>query len=295
MIPQDHPARSKSDTYYVDESHVLRTHTSAHQNELLAKGHRNFLVTEDVYRRDEIDARHYPIFHQMEGVLILDNNTNPEQCLRQLLSGLIEYLFPHCQYRFNQDYFPFTHPSYEVEINYKGTWMEVLGCGVMQPKILENNGLANQNGIAWGLGLDRLCMILCDIPDIRYLWSRNDKFLSQYADGKIKKFQSYCDLPNQSRDISFYIPANALQDDKWLLENRFYELVRETADDVVEEVKLIDKFYNKKLGKHSRTYRIVYSIHDSDVKNPADLTQLITSIHNKIRDVIDHEHIVELR
>lgn len=295
LIPVDHPARSKSDTYYVDDGHVLRTHTSAHQNELLSKGYRNFLVTGDVYRKDEIDSRHYPVFHQMEGVMILDENTNAEQYLRNLLVGLISYLFPQCQHRFNSDYFPFTNPSYEVEVNYKNNWIEVLGCGVIQPKILENNGLSNCKGIAWGLGLDRLCMILCDIPDIRYLWSTHEKFLSQYADGKLKKFQSYSQLDSQTRDISFYIPASAIQDDKWLMENTFYEVIRETCGDMVEEVKLFDKFHNKKLDKNSRTYRIKYSSNDSDLRDPAELTGIVNAEHNKIRDAISQKNIVELR
>jgi len=291
LIPTDHPSRSKSDTYYVDDKHVLRTHTSAHQNELLSKGYRNFLVTGDVYRKDEIDSRHYPIFHQMEGVMIL-NNKVPEQYLSEVLSGLITHLFPQCQYRFNPDYFPFTLPSYEVEVNYKGNWIEVLGCGVIQPKILENNGLKDCKGIAWGLGLDRLCMIFCDIPDIRYLWSKQEKFLNQYADGKIKKFQAYSQVSSQTRDISFYL---SLDNDNWKLENRFFELLRETADDLIGEVKLIDCFYNKKSNKHSRTYRITYSSNDPELKDPAEMTKLATLTHSKIRECISKENIVELR
>ncbi|HWY35647.1 MAG TPA: hypothetical protein VNX68_13460, partial [Nitrosopumilaceae archaeon] len=100
LIPKDHPARSMSDTYYHDKDNVLRTHTSAHQNDILTAGHRKFLVTGDVYRKDDIDASHYPVFHQMEGVAVMEDGQNAEDELKKVLSGLIDTLFPGCEYRF---------------------------------------------------------------------------------------------------------------------------------------------------------------------------------------------------
>ena len=100
-----HPARSKTDTYYVNEKEVLRTHTSAHQNQLLSQNYKSFIVTGDVYRKDEIDARHYPIFHQMEIFTLIDDSLDPEIELKKILSGLITYLFPNSDFRFNPDYF----------------------------------------------------------------------------------------------------------------------------------------------------------------------------------------------
>lgn len=97
LIPHDHPARSKSDTYYLNSDKVLRTQTSAHQVQLLKKGETSFLVTGDVYRKDEIDKYHYPVFHQLEGVRLCDN---PEIESKKILSELIEYLFPNAEYRF---------------------------------------------------------------------------------------------------------------------------------------------------------------------------------------------------
>src|SRR5579883_3181501 len=136
LIPVTHPARSKSDTYYFDDATVLRTHTSAHQVELLKSGHRKFLVAGDVYRKDEIDRTHYPVFHQMEGVCLLEEYDNPKERLIGTLSKLVEYLFPNCEYRFNEDYFPFTDPSFEVEVKYESKWLEILGCGVIRTEIL---------------------------------------------------------------------------------------------------------------------------------------------------------------
>jgi phenylalanyl-tRNA synthetase alpha chain len=95
LIPQNHPARSKSYTYYIDDSNVLRTHTSAHQCQLMKEGYMDFLVTGDVYRKDDIDYCHFPVFHQMEGVRLVpfDSDINPEIELKTILANLLKYLF----------------------------------------------------------------------------------------------------------------------------------------------------------------------------------------------------------
>lgn len=303
LIPANHPARSKSDTYYVNDRQVLRTHTSAHQNELLSAGHHSFLATGDVYRKDEIDARHYPVFHQMEMLTLVDDNTDPEQELKAILSGLVDYLFPGCEYRFNPDYFPFTHPSFEIEVKYNGNWLEILGCGVVQPKILENNALVGKKAIAAGFGLDRLVMIFCKIQDIRYLWSTHDRFISQFSDGKLVEFQQYSELPALTKDISFYIPAEKLvinpadgvTQEKWLEENDFYEVVRECAGDMMEEVKLLDTFYNPKLKKYSRTYRFSYSPNDPGLKNGGEFLVYVNKAQDDFRAKIQTAISIELR
>jgi phenylalanyl-tRNA synthetase alpha chain len=153
LIPSNHPCRNPSDTYYYDDENVLRTHASAHQNDLLKQGNTRFLVTGDVYRKDAVDKSHYPVFHQMEGLNLVDEDTNPEQDLKSCLSQLVEYLFPNCEYRFNDDYFPFTDQSFEVEVMFNGNWLEILGCGVIHKQILTNCGLEHKNGWAFGLGL----------------------------------------------------------------------------------------------------------------------------------------------
>jgi phenylalanyl-tRNA synthetase alpha chain len=302
LIPEKHPARSKSDTYYVNEKEVLRTHTSAHQNELLTKDYKSFLVTGDVYRKDEVDARHYPVFHQMEMLTLIDDNLDAELELKKMLSGLVDYLFPGCEYRFNPDYFPFTHPSFEIEVKYNGNWLEILGCGVVQPKILENNGFHGKKAIAAGFGLDRLVMIFGNIPDIRYLWSTHERFLGQFADGKLVKFQPYSELPSQNRDISFFVSQDKLEIEemtnkqlKWLDENDFFELVREYAGDMMEEVKLTDSFYNKKLNKYSRTYRLVYSPNGPDVKDGGEFFNLVNKIQDNLREKVQSRMKIELR
>jgi phenylalanyl-tRNA synthetase alpha chain len=150
LIPPDHPGRAPSDTYYVTESTLLRTHTSAHQSQHLRSGVDAFLCSGDVYRRDEIDVTHYPVFHQMEGVKLIQPSlvdaasglsgeewlessecSMVESDLKSTLEGLMDHLFgPHTHKRWNVDFFPFTQPSFELEIYHNDEWMEVLGCGV---------------------------------------------------------------------------------------------------------------------------------------------------------------------
>ncbi|AYV78353.1 MAG: hypothetical protein Edafosvirus10_28 [Edafosvirus sp.] len=277
-IPKDHVARSKSDTYYVNETVVLRTHTSAHQNELLEKGISSFLVTGDVYRKDEIDQHHFPVFTQMEGLHLVENNIDAKEDLIKVLSGLIKYLFPNCEFRINDDYFPFTHPSFEIEVNYNGKWIEVLGCGIIHHEILDRHNI-KKKGWAFGLGLDRLAMILFEIPDIRMFWSTEQKFLNQFASGEITKFKMFSKLDTLQRDISFWINddeiiKNESDNFTWKNINSFYELVREIFNDDVEKVVLYDKFYHDKKKAYSHTFRL-YINPIVTIKDPGELTSLV--------------------
>lgn len=153
-IAKDHPARSKSDTYYLNDTTVLRTHTSAHQVPLLRSGQKKFLVCGDVYRKDEIDRTHFPVFHQIEGVCLIDNSTvDVEAELKRVLSGLASHLFPAKEYRFNADYFPFVEPGLEMEVRFGDRWLEVLGCGVIHSEILANGNIpTGTTGWAFGFG-----------------------------------------------------------------------------------------------------------------------------------------------
>jgi phenylalanyl-tRNA synthetase alpha chain len=271
-IPADHVSRGVSDTYYVDATSVLRPHTSAHQVELLRRGPdmKRFLVTGDVYRRDEIDRSHYPVFHQMEGVKLLDDldpsltveeaNQVIEKDLKSGLEGLASHLFGPVEMRWADEYFPFTHPSFELEILYDNEWMEVLGCGVIHPDILANAGRPNDRGWAFGLGLERLAMILFGIPDIRLFWSTDQRFHQQFRSGKIIKFQPYSKYPPCLKDMSFWLG------DQFHV-NDLNEIVRSVAGDLVEEVKLIDAFTHPKTGRTSQCYRIVYRSMDRNLTN----------------------------
>ena len=292
LIPATHPSRSKSDTYYVNEQTVLRTHTSAHQNELLAKGYTNFLVVGDVYRKDEIDCSHYPVFHQMEGVIKITNGKNPKDELIKILNGLVEYLFPGCKYRTNDDYFPFTDPSFEYEVEYRNNWLEILGCGVVHKDILANNGLDKDEFVAFGLGLERLVMVQFDIPDIRYLWSEHPRFIEQFSSGQIVKFKPYSELPTMYIDISFWIPSEMIDNDKWLEENDFFEIARETMGDWVESIKLKDTFVHPIKKQTSRMYRTIFSPSDPSLNDPSEFTKKCNELQLLFRDGLKRLNIV---
>jgi len=293
LIPEDHQSRRQSDTYYLTPDTLLRTHTSAHQTELMRSGSTKFLCTGDVYRRDEIDSSHYPAFHQMEGVKILEECTGMENreeweaaCIADLkdyLEGMIDAIFGPVEKRWVEAYFPFTTPSLELEIYFNDDWLEVLGCGVIQQPILEKCDMGDKHGWAFGLGLERLAMVLFDIPDIRLFWTDDKRFLKQFKDGEIIKFKPYSKYPPCYKDIAFWLP------EQWE-ENNFAELVRNVAGDLVESVSLIDKFDNPKKAKTSHCYRINYRSMDKSLTN-----EEVDALQEQVRELAAKKLSCELR
>jgi len=281
LIPPNHVSRSKSDTYYLDKNTVLRTHTSAHQTTLLKSGVDRFLVTGDVYRRDEIDSSHYPIFHQMEGVKMFTETelseagattatekiSVVEQDLKSALEELARELFGDVKMRWVDAYFPFTDPSYELEIYFNGEWLEVLGCGVVHRNITKAVGRDDQVGWAFGLGLERLAMVLFSIPDIRLFWSKDERFHSQFASGEIVTFQSYSKYPPCLKDISFWTSSVEGVGDSTFHPNDLNEVVRDVAGDLVERVELIDEFVHPKTKRTSNCFRISFRSMDRSLTN----------------------------
>ncbi|KAI9190061.1 phenylalanyl-tRNA synthetase alpha subunit, mitochondrial [Blastocladiella emersonii ATCC 22665] len=325
LFPRDHPGRSVHDSYYLNETHLLRTHTSAHQTQLLRSGATNFLVVADCYRRDEIDASHYPVFHQMEGfrsfpVESLRKEANPpptaaknaaQAChdpdhvaavgrdLFTNLEGMCRFLFgDQVPLRWNDDYFPFTAPSWELEVEYNGKWMEVLGCGVVQQQIIScapGNAVAAGEkpkvvGWAFGLGLERLAMVLFGIPDIRLFWSTDPRFLDQFrgvdpTDPKsLVQFKPFSSFPPCYKDMAFWLPAEGMHD------NSLFDVVRDVAGDLAEHVELLDAFTHPKTGRTSKCFRITYRSMDRNVTNDE-----INAIQAKVRDAVASQLKVELR
>lgn len=121
---------------------------------------------------------------------------------------MAKHLFGDVPMRWNSEYFPFTDPSFELEVEFNGQWMEVLGCGVIHREVLINAQRAEDFGWAFGLGLERLAMVLFDIPDIRLFWSEDERFISQFKDGKVTKFQPYSKFPLCYKDVSFWLPKH---------------------------------------------------------------------------------------
>jgi phenylalanyl-tRNA synthetase alpha chain len=249
----------------------------------MSEGNTKFLVTGDVYRKDEIDSCHYPVFHQMEGVCIVEEGQDAKEELLKILDGLVAHLFPGCEYRINDDYFPFTDPSIEVEVKFQGKWLEILGGGVIQKQILDNCGLEGSTGWAFGLGLERLAMILFKITDIRYFWTNDLRFLKQFESGEIVEFKEYSKFPPVFKDISFWLPESYSFND-------FCEVVREAAGDIVEDIHETDNFTHPKTNKTSHCYRITYRSNDRSLTN-----QEIDSIQNEIRNICESNLGLELR
>lgn len=294
LTPPDHISRSYNDTYYVNSETVLRCHTSAHQAEMLREGHTHFLVTGDVYRRDAIDATHYPVFHQMEGFRVFtqdeweaagtDGTSLAAQDLKNTLEGLARRLFGDVELRWVDCYFPFTDPSFELEIFFQGKWLEVLGCGVTEQEILRNNGRSGTVAWAFGLGLERLAMVLFDIPDIRLFWSSDSRFTTQFKSGQLgQKFKAYSKYPPCYKDISFWISDQ-------FTENNLCEVVRGIAGDLAEEVVLIDEFTNPKKGKTSNCYRIAYRSMERSLTDDE-----INALQTKVREQVESKLKVTLR
>ena len=182
-IPKNHPARAMHDTFYVGSDLLLRTHTSPVQIRSMEKEGVPIKVIAPgkVYRRDS-DLTHIPMFHQVEG-LVIDQGINFSH-LKGILHEFINCFFEkELELRFRPSYFPFTEPSAEVDIlSEDGKWLEILGCGMVHPKVLENLDLDSEiyTGYAFGMGVERLVMLKYDIKDIRLFYENDLNFISQF-------------------------------------------------------------------------------------------------------------------
>ncbi len=194
-VPKDHPARDMQDTFYVNrEGYLLRTHTSPVQIRTLLKGELPVYMVAPgkVYRRDD-DPTHSPMFHQVEG-LAVDREISFRHMKFVIESFLKEFFEKDLPVRLRSSYFPFTEPSAEVDIGCvicggKGCrvckdtgWLEVMGCGMVHPKVLENCGIDSElyQGFAFGMGVERLAMLLYRIDNIKLFYENNLRFLEQF-------------------------------------------------------------------------------------------------------------------
>ena len=186
-IPKDHPARDMQDTFYLEDNKLLRTHTSPMQIRIMENNKPPIKIISPgkVYRCDS-DVTHTPMFHQVEGLLVDEIVTFGN--LKGILMEFCSRFFGNdTKIRFRPSYFPFTEPSAELDIEWTDkagdkTWMEVLGCGMVNPKVFEFVGYDSNkfSGLAFGMGIERLAMIKFGITDIRYFYQNDLKFLSQF-------------------------------------------------------------------------------------------------------------------
>lgn len=298
--PLDHPSRKKTDTYYINEKYVLRTHTTTmwpfylRHPKTIEKINNNedlkCLCYGKVYRKDEIDRNHFPVFHQIDGLYICkkEKKTIAIKNLNYVLIDIAKNIYGDTvEYKISEDIFPFTDPSVQVEIKKDDDWIEILGAGIVHKKVLSNLGMdpSIYNGWAFGFGLERLAMAKMNIPDIRIFWSNDERITSQFKDLQ-SQYKEVSKFPMTYRDISFIV------DKKTNLKN-YYEVVRDYAENLIEEVSLIDKYENpKKLGinKISYTFRIIYRSHERTLTN-----EEINKIQEKIREKTSQELKATLR
>jgi phenylalanyl-tRNA synthetase alpha chain len=178
----DHPARDMQDTLYLPDGRMMRTHTSNIQIRYM-ENHEpplRVLASGRCYRRDTVDATHAAVFHQIEFFAVDKNITFTD--LRGTIQLFLEALFGDIEVRFRPSYFPFTEPSAEVDVMWQGKWLEVLGCGMIDPNVLKAVGYDPDvySGFAAGLGVERLAMVQSQIDDIRRLYASDLRFLRQF-------------------------------------------------------------------------------------------------------------------
>lgn len=183
-IPADHPARAMHDTFYLDGGTLLRTHTSPVQIRALQAGGApiRLIAPGRVYRCDS-DLTHTPMFHQVEG-LVVDRGVSFANLKATVHDFLGAFFESPVEVRFRPSFFPFTEPSAEVDIRASsGRWLEVMGCGVVHPKVLENVGVDPEEftGYAFGMGVERLTMLRYDVRDLRLFFENDLRFLRQFG------------------------------------------------------------------------------------------------------------------
>lgn len=289
LVPSDHPSRSANDTYYLDaaKTRLLRTHMTAHDSALLRGGSKGAICTGDVFRRDTIDRTHYPVFHQVDAFRLYSPGVPRDEIehdLKQMLLGLAQHLFGNdISTNWQGDYFPFTEPSFELEVQWNDTWLELLGCGLLHRDVLTKAGVPQDvNGWAFGLGLERIAMVLFNVPDIRLFWSRDERFSKQFKDGDLTtRFTPFSNFPKVDKHISFWV-------DGPFHENDFCHVARAVGGDLVESVEVIDQFEKK--GRASICFNVTFrSLH-------RNLTHVeVNQIYNEMRNSVASTLPVTLR
>ena len=182
-MPIDHPARDTQDTFYLADDLLLRTQSTAVDTRVMLerKPPMRIVTSGRCYRRDTVDATHMPVFHQVDGFMVGDGITFAD--LKGVLATFAREMFgPQARTRFQPSYFPFTEPSAELAVTFEGRWLELGGCGMFHPRVLEMGGIDPERytAFAFGLGVDRPAMVRYGIPDIRLFWENDLRLLGQF-------------------------------------------------------------------------------------------------------------------
>ncbi|GAX40711.1 phenylalanyl-tRNA synthetase subunit alpha [Tolypothrix sp. NIES-4075] len=180
--PPDHPARDMQDTFYLPDGNLLRTQTSCVQIRYMEAEEPPIRIVAPgrVYRKDDVDATHSAVFHQIELLAIDEGLTFTD--LKGTIKLFLEAMFGELPIRFRASYFPFTEPSAEVDLQWNGRWLEVMGCGMVDPNVLKAVGYDPEvyTGFAAGFGVERFAMVLHQMDDIRRLYNSDLRFLRQF-------------------------------------------------------------------------------------------------------------------
>lgn len=263
-IPLNHPSRL-SDPFYKDDKIMLRTHMTCYLYPFAfsktGKSKLKFITCGDVYRQDIIDKLHYPVFHQIDAFHIVDENIDVKKDLRDKLNGLMNALFGS-KYKFriiedtNSINFPFTEDSLEIEIevpdiNGNISYLEILGAGTVHPSLMKDLGLVNHKAWAFGIGVERIAMLLFDISDIRLFWSNNKIISNDYInyelvskDLYINNVISYNDVCNMIRSIDINSIIESVIPHKESNNIINYKINYRAVDKVLKKVE-INKIHNK--------------------------------------------------
>ncbi len=187
-FPADHPARDMQDTFFINDKFLLRTHTSPVQVRLMESKEPPLraIMPGKVYRNEALSAKSYCLFHQVEG-LYVDEDVTFAELKGTLVAFAKQFFGDDVKYRFRPSFFPFTEPSAEVDIWWEqkgkpGKWLEIMGCGMVDPNVFENVGIDNEKyvGYAFGMGVERIAMLKYGVGDIRIFFDNDKRFLQQF-------------------------------------------------------------------------------------------------------------------
>ena len=200
--------------------------------------------------------------------------------------------------RWIEAYFPWTSPSWELEVFWQGDWLELLGCGIVKQELLNNAGVPDRVGWAFGIGLERVAMLLFSIPDIRLFWSNDSRFLSQFTNiTSIKRFVPFSKHPACYKDVAFWLRSSSNSAGGGLgsnaqdyHENDFMEVVRGVGGNLVEDVKLVDEFSHPTSGRKSLCYRINYRSLERTLSN-----EKVNELHTEVKKRLVEKLGVEVR
>ncbi len=293
-FPADHPTRRETDSYFLTPGRMLRTQTTsmwmyhlknpATIKKLESRGFMGLLSYGKVYRKDEIDRKHFSVFHQIDGLYLVKKSQKvlTLEDLQNVLTSIVGAVFgAKAVTRFLPDAFPYTDPSTQMEVKFGDDWLEILGAGMARGSTLAKLGIdpAIYGGGAFGFGVERLAMQKMQIPDIRILWSTDPRITAQFTNIE-SVYTQVSRYPEIIRDISFIVP-------KAVVPNRFYEVVRELGGNLVEEVKLIDEYENEAklgVGNKSYTFRTIYRSFERTLTN-----EEVGKIHAAVEEFLRKE------